>query len=317
MSVKLVTLFSCPKPFTGHDALIQHNALANWKALGVDIILLGNDLRVNETAEQYECVHISDIARTEYGTPLLSDIFAKAQSAARTPLVCYTNADILYPPAFIEAAKRAVRRFPKRFLMVGQRWDADVFESLDFSGDWGKMLETIRSSRAVLHNAWGMDYFLFPTGMITMPDFAIGRPAWDNWTLWDTRIRGIPLIDATDALPILHQNHNYNHVPGRVTETWAESPEALSNKELARSLGLWEKREIKKDITLAPWRMTQSHRILPNRICYTLAISRTIHAVHLVPCIKSFIRRCVGSSIYEKIKRMYHNLRGRNPKNSA
>ena len=42
-------------------------------------------------------------------------------------------------------------------------------------------------------------------------DFSVGRPGWDGWLVYDVRMRGIPVIDATEAITVIHQNHDYSH----------------------------------------------------------------------------------------------------------
>jgi len=44
-----------------------------------------------------------------------------------------------------------------------------------------------------------------------MLDFAVGRPGWDDWLIYDVRMRKIPVIDATEAITVIHQNHDYSH----------------------------------------------------------------------------------------------------------
>jgi len=73
-----LTLFTCPKAFTGLVGRIQRNALANWKALGpeAEILLMGDDPGVAEAAEEFGCRHVPDVARNRspynnfYGGPI-------------------------------------------------------------------------------------------------------------------------------------------------------------------------------------------------------------------------------------------------------
>ncbi|NJN44149.1 MAG: hypothetical protein HC806_05105 [Anaerolineae bacterium] len=37
---------------------------------------------------------------------------------------------------------------------------------------------------------------------------------WDNWTIFHARQQGWPTIDATPDVFIVHQNHDYSHLPG-------------------------------------------------------------------------------------------------------
>ena len=61
----------------------------------------------------------------------------------------------------------------------------------------------------------GSDYFLFPRDCYRqIPDLAIGRAGWDNWFIFKSRFEGWPVIDATRDVIIVHQNHDYRHLPG-------------------------------------------------------------------------------------------------------
>jgi len=227
----LCTLFTSTKPFLGHDAITQRNALANWRALGLNCLIMGDDAGAAEAAREFSFQHLPDIEKTSCGTPLLSDMFAKAQASAATRLVCYINADILLPPSFLTALYLAAQRW-ENFLMIGQRWDVSVADKLDFGSGWPDRLETIRRTRGKLHSPWGLDYFAFPRGMVRqMPPFAIGRPRWDIWLVWTLARNGIPLLNATCGAPVLHQNHAYNHVPGGSGASYS-GPEGDENTRL-------------------------------------------------------------------------------------
>ena len=130
----MLTLFTIAKPFHGHIAVIQRNAIRSWTSLrpACEIILFGDDEGTAKTAADFGVRHIPDVACNEYGTPLLNDIFEKAQRVARHNLLCYVNADIILMSDFMRAVEEVARR-KRRFLMVGQRWDLDVQEPLDFS----------------------------------------------------------------------------------------------------------------------------------------------------------------------------------------
>jgi len=231
-TLPFLSLFTCPKGFIGSAGRIQRNALANWRALGngLEILLMGDDPGVAEAAKEFGCRHVPDIARNTYGTPLLNDIFRKGAEAARAAHLCYINADILLPPSFLEAVRAASGRW-KSFLLAGRRWDANITEELDFSGDWPSRMETIRLQRGVLFTPGAIDYFVFPKGQYAdMPAFAIGRYAWDNWILRRSVAEGFSIIDATEFVPAVHQNHDYAHIAAAVeTDARVESPECREN----------------------------------------------------------------------------------------
>jgi hypothetical protein len=49
-----------------------------------EIILLGDDAGTADICAEFGLIHIPDVAQTPHGKPDVSDLFAKAQAAART-----------------------------------------------------------------------------------------------------------------------------------------------------------------------------------------------------------------------------------------
>lgn len=229
----MLTIFSIPKPFAGHVAVIQRNAINSWYRLHpkCEMILFGDEVGTKETAAELNARYVPNITRNEYGTPLLDAIFAQAQQIASHRLICYVNADIILLSEFLEAVKRISFR---RFLAAGQRWDVDLAEHWDFEHkDWEERLRRYVAAKGVLHPPWGLDYFVFPRDCSfgELPPFAVGRPGWDNWMIFRARKLGMPVVDIGRAVMVIHQNHAYGHVPEGKGETW-EGPEADRNREL-------------------------------------------------------------------------------------
>lgn len=228
----MLTIFTIPKPFKDHIGIIQRNALRSWSNLSpsCEVILCGDDEGVAQTARQFGVRHIHDLVRNSYGTPLLSSAFECVQEIARNNLICYVNADIILFSDLLEA----IKRIPfEQFLMVGQRCDLEVSSEIDFESKdcWSKLKDDLRS-QGLLHGASGIDYFVFPKDSIgKLPDFAVGRPGWDNWLIYRARSLGFPVIDATKAVQIIHQNHDYSHVKERRGNTY-EGPEGDENVRL-------------------------------------------------------------------------------------
>lgn len=214
----MLTIFSTPKPFEGHIELVQRNAIRSWLCLFRDceIILLGDEKGTEEVAKEFGLRHISEVAYNKFGTPLVNSIFEIVQSAATYDILCYVNTDIILMSDFVEALQRVIEK-KQRFLMVGERWDVEVKEFLDFkAADREQKLRLHVSKHGQLHfpRAVAMDYFVFPRFIWgKLPPFAVGRPGWDNWMIYRARCLGIPVIDVTPMVMAIHQNHTYNH-PG-------------------------------------------------------------------------------------------------------
>lgn len=214
---KLITLFSAPKPFTDpHINLIQRNAIQSWLHLGdeVEVFLVGDEAGLAEVAQEYGVVQLDQVKRNDQGTPLVSSIFALARQASQAPLLAYANADILLLPDFVQAAQ-SIRARCDRFLAISQRRDLGVKSLLDFSDGWDRRLVATVQSHGRLHPPAGSDVFLFPrTEFVEIPDFAIGRAGWDNWMIFHACQEEIKVVDATPSMTVIHQDHDYSHLPG-------------------------------------------------------------------------------------------------------
>ena len=200
-----LTIFSAPKPFSDpHIATIQRNAIQSWLHLDpeVELFLVGDEPGMAEVAE-----------RNQADTPLVHSIFKLAREASASPFLAYVNADILLLPDILQATRQVASQ-TQRFLIIGQRWDLDVRQALDFGPGWDQSLIQRTQEQGQLHAPAGSDYFIFPRSLFTdMPGFAIGRAGWDNWMIFHARRLGIPVVDATPSVMIVHQNHDYNHLP--------------------------------------------------------------------------------------------------------
>lgn len=228
----MLTIFSTPKPFIGHIGVIQRNALESWKRLdpGVEIILFGSEEGAAEAAHSLGIRHAPEVERNEHGTKYLTSIFDQAQQIARHPILCYINCDIVLTSDFCRALAQVSAKF-SRFLMVGQRWDTDVTEPIEFADDqWASLLrDKARAANQQRPPNW-IDYFAFSRGLFfgNTPPFVIGRPGWDNWLLWKARASGAAVVDVSSVVMAIHQNHNYSYHPDGEVGVW-QGEEAQRN----------------------------------------------------------------------------------------
>lgn len=217
----MLTLFAIPKPFIGADQ---------------EIILFGEDEGTAQVADEFGLRHVAHVARNQYGTPLVNDLFEKAQALASYTLLCYVNADILLMRDFVQAVA-LVSTLKGCFLMVGQRWDLDLKEPLNLNDAHLQVWLRARLAEAGrLHGKTGTDYFVFPSGLYRdIPPFALGRTVWDNWLLSRAKALGVPVINATEVVTVIHQNHDYAPNPEGSGEIW-QGPEGDINMKLAGGL---------------------------------------------------------------------------------
>ncbi|MBN1359584.1 MAG: glycosyltransferase [Sedimentisphaerales bacterium] len=230
-----LTIFALPKPFDGDIGTIQKNAIRSWARLRPrpEIILFGDEAGTRQMAEEVGAQHIRGIERNEFGTPLVDKLFQAAQDHASHSVVAYVNADMILFQDFVEAARR-VRAELSDFLLIGQRWDLPLLDEIDFDrSDWQAALQRQMQEHAMIHPESGLDYFVFRKGLWpTIPPFALGRTVWDNWLVMDPNQRGIPVVDGTEYVTAVHQDHDYAHMTGGREEAW-KGTEATRNRALA------------------------------------------------------------------------------------
>jgi len=244
-------------------ATVQRNAIRSW--LGVDpscqVILCGDEAGCREVVAELGLDHVPGVAKNEFGTPLLSSVFGVAQQYARHDLLCYVNADLILFPDFRDAVRR-VEEACADFLVVGQTTNLEV-EGAVSAGD--TLRDRAQASGTVRGREW-IDYFVFRRGHLgSLPDFAVGRPYWDQWMVWRARSRRIRVVDITPSALVVHQEHGYEHVPHSTGFRW-QGPEADRNRQL---LG---ERELAFTLDEATHRLTlggfvpNTDRSLPHRI---------------------------------------------------
>lgn len=260
----MITFFTTAKPFYGHIAVIQRNALQSWKLLhpDVEVILFGDDEGAARLCSELGIRHEPDIVVNPSGTKRLDSIFGRAQEVAWHNLLCYCNCDIVLTRDFRQALEDLLN-WRSRFLMIGRRWDTDVYAPIDFSRtDWEKGIVELARSVGFQRSYHNIDYFLFARGLYQeIPPLVIGRIGWDPWLVGKAHDLGVAVVDVSDRVCAIHQNHDYGYHPQGMTGVWNDE-EARRNKELTRSARLM-------NIEDARWRLTP-HGVVPNRF-YWLA----------------------------------------------
>ena len=210
----MLTIFTIPKPFVNNlIKTIQTNAIKSWMQLvpKPEIILFGNEIGVAEFAKQYGLVHVPNLECNESETPYLDYMFDYAERNALFDTLCYINCDIILFQDMINAIQSIKQT---KYLMVGQRWDVDITEYIDFSdSEWAAKLNTFVDTTGALKPSLGSDYFVYKKiTPVRMPRFLIGRAGWDNWMIYQFMNRKISVIDGTLSIKDIHQNHDYSHI---------------------------------------------------------------------------------------------------------
>jgi hypothetical protein len=232
----VLTFFTTAKPFRGHSGRIQRNALASWTLVHpeAEVILFGDDDGAAEAAREIGLRHEPYVERNEYGTKRLDYMFTTARAIARHDVLCYVNCDIILMEDFRRALER-VKAEHSQFLMVGRRWDLEMAEPCDFTqANWRSQLQALALMRGVQRTPEWIDYFAFSHGLYgsSVPPFVVGRIYWDDWLVWKALDLNYPVVDASEVVIAVHQNHDYAYHPQGKQGMWRDA-ESQRNLELA------------------------------------------------------------------------------------
>ncbi|WP_293096468.1 glycosyltransferase family 2 protein [Moorena sp. SIOASIH] len=256
-----ISIFTVPKPFLGKIGIIQHNAITSWTLLKPkpEIILFGNEIGTAAIAQDLGLNHVPDIECNTDGTPLLDSVFAQVQEQATYDIITYINADIILLKDFPQAIQQVCQHLDT-FLITGRRWNLDLSNPIEFqSPTWEDTLgqQVYQTGCLGAHDA--KDYFIFPKNLFpTIPKFAVGRGYWDTWMVTTAAMRGYPIVDASQVVMAVHQNHTYAHLQGGKNEAHM-GKEAQQNK----TIGNVQAQGTIADSTwqLKPWRNQYSPRV--------------------------------------------------------
>jgi hypothetical protein len=271
----MITFFTTAKPFRDHSAIIQRNALRSWKLLhpDVEVILFGNDEGASVVSREFGLRHEPEVAKNPAGLPYMNAMFDRAHEISSHEILCYANCDIILTSDFPEALGR-VDTGASDFLIIGRRWDTEVAQPLDFSNSqWQQEIRDIALKTNDRRDGWWIDYFLFGRGTFykTIPEFVVGRPRWDSWLVWKALSSGARVIDVSDAVLAIHQNHGYATHPKGREGIWADES---SQRNFALAGGRPQLRKIDD----ATYRLTASG-VKPNWRRHWYALKRNIDPI--------------------------------------
>ena len=235
---KSMAIFAVPKPFAGHIGIIQRNAIKSWTLLQPtpQIILFGDEEGVAAISRELAIQHVPKVKRNEYGTPMLDDIFAEVRKQATADVITYVNCDIILMSDFTLAVQTAGEEF-KDFLLIGRRWNININYLWEFEAGWEDSLRQLVYQKGSLASHDAKDYFVFPRHLFAqIPEFAVGRGYWDTWMVNVALDRRYRLVDVSQVVTAVHQNHSYSHIQGGKNEAHLGN-EAQRNQAIGKVTG--------------------------------------------------------------------------------
>lgn len=192
---------------------IQRWAANSWIRLQPkpEVIIFGDDKGSKELCEEFGFIYIPDVNKTEHGTPVLKDIILRVDSLASYDNIALVSGDIILFNDVISTLQ-TVRNRLSDFCIVSHRKDANLQE-LDFSNPEWEQIAKQNLSPSLRTSG---DFFLYPKGfwqnLSDFPPIVTGRGYADSFLFWSASNRGA-LVEATEALTLVHPNHDHPHVP--------------------------------------------------------------------------------------------------------
>ena len=247
----MITFYSVVKGFDDpHIATIQRNAACAllWSYPEAQVIWFGEDEPGALEAANLYGIPLYPMKRNEYGAPLLPSVIEKAHEVARFDIRCLVNADILLPQNFGQAVETIAEEFAS-FLFISRRVGVAVDWRIDFSPTWFVDIAALDRKK---YTPSAIDFFCYRGGWLrNVPQFGIGRSAWDNWIVGTAKQAKIPIVDGTQFVKAFHQEHEKQRRP----------------KQMARNRALF-KAEIKGsgDLTEATHRLTKDGNVEKGKV---------------------------------------------------
>jgi len=207
----VITIFTVPLPFLGSDKDNQCNAIKSWTLLNPrpEIILIGDESGVSEFAAENDIRHSPNIGYTVDGHISIASMFEIGQREASYDIVALVDSDIILMNDFLDTV--SLYKDTQKFLLGGYRRAIQIGSPLTFLPGWQQELKTrvTQHGHKFSKNAGaGSDYAVFRKGLfVDVPDFSLGLGHWDGWRMWYALQQGCELVDCTERVFAVHQNH--------------------------------------------------------------------------------------------------------------
>lgn len=245
----MLTIFTILKSVRNmpHIDMLQRNALGAMQRIKGDprILVFGNSFGTAEVCRDLGLERVAGVETNVNGLEYVSSTFVRAWQTGPADLFCYVNADIILPPTFVESAELAWSAGGNHFLGIGRRWNTPITKKIDFTNpDWYNRVykKSIRHGRA--NSIYGIDYFIHrPWSLPAMPPLLVGRWYWDTALLSICKHNHTTIVDCSNRIHAIHQNHDYSHFAGGLAAL-STGPESQHNAQFVLSgasnkSGLW------------------------------------------------------------------------------
>ena len=214
----LLTLFTTWND--NKDKYLVHNlTVKNWLSMRPYIIpvIFTNESGLAKECERQDWNVFPVKVESAGGIPVLKYMYKKVMEIYNTTFYAYSNSDILFTDTLIHtllSLKNSSIHLEGTVMIVGKRTNVQYVTEIEGSS-WTS-LTSVAKTRGNLSFGNAEDYFITPR---TYPwdniaEVVIGRPAYDNWLVYNARKQKHMIIDATDTLLAVHQTTGAGNMEG-------------------------------------------------------------------------------------------------------
>ena len=217
------------------DRYHVHNlTIKNWLSLRPHVIpvVFTNATRIADECRRRGLDVFPVRVAAANGIPVLKFMFEDVMSTYNTTFYGYSNSDILYSNSLVETLtwiSNASVDLKKPVMIVGKRTNVIYVKENDTTS-WTK-LHAVATRRGKLFVGRAEDYFITsrPYPWKDIAEVVIGRPAYDNWLVYNARTYNHTVIDATKTLLAVHQTTRAGNIEGSFRKNSSYNRDLLLN----------------------------------------------------------------------------------------
>lgn len=239
----MITFITAFKEFDDYYGAIQRSALFSYETAGIPVIAPDNVPNAEKHCSKFKNVSIYNGVKTakdlgyKNTSPLLNDMLKRGTEQVTTPLVGLINCDVLIPEDFLDTLKAVVKKYGEGNLIVVTRHDIDLFSEIDTVD---KLKSAFEQESKIYDINSSSDLFIasrniFRALAVHMPNFILGRYAWDNWLHYKGAVhhRG---YNGTKVFKILHCRHTHSHIEIQEGRPGRKAPSSVHNIKLLEDM---------------------------------------------------------------------------------
>lgn len=205
-----ISLFTCPKPFTGKFKITQRNAIQSWQAAcpNSEIILTGKNPKFDELSQEFPQIFPvqAKLWLSRDDKIWMKSVFRRGISAALYGVQGYIDSETILLGDLEKIVLEAKQKF-RRFLLIGRRWRLPKLETFIFSDNWAFELATKLKTEGKLCASNQIAYLIFSSDTFFWRDFPIFRlegRLWEGWLINEAIKRKARIVDITPVFTAIH-----------------------------------------------------------------------------------------------------------------